>query len=436
MKGDSICGAVAKLTLAAAIVNAVIAILCGWAIGGTPEDASFLVRIPGAAGSGVAISEDVIATNAHVVAWRHRSDVTVMSFADRSTHNAATVAVDPDADLCLLYVRGAKFSPVPLGRSEAGRNVYLLGWGRQGILARGLGKILRVESRQRARSVVPFFVTAIQSDPGDSGGGIFDDAGNLVALNWGRYSHTGQSLSTPAEYLSQIHGQWVETCRSAGMNAAGSCGPGGYTLPNAGSGFGPAAPKWPVQRPPPQQLPPTIDQAPPLPITPLPPVVSAPPLVKVPEQPAIDASKIADAILEKMAGDARFRGPKGDTGPAGPPGPKGDPGSASIDVDELARAVLARINPADLAAMLPTKPNEVHYVVVGDDRTPGWSTVLAAYRSASAAYRGLRLAPPPIGFVGQLPALVRYENGLPEYVARGSYQVTEALGRISRGQGQ
>jgi hypothetical protein len=237
----------------------------------------------------------------------------------------------------------------------------------------------------------------VASEPGDSGGGIFDQQGRLVAVNWGR-DGVGQSLSTPARYVAQLHADYL---RQIGADET-QCGPGGCspsTGQTAGGGFGPPPPKFPVQRPPtpPQQL--------------------APPLVPVPPQPApapapVDTDKLVAAIVERMAADPRFRGP------AGPQGPPGEGGRCECP-------------PPSTTA--PTAPR-VHYVLVGDERVANWSRVLAAYRTASSTFRGIRLEAPPTAYVGQLPALVRYTDSVPEYVARGSYEVEQALGRMARGQ--
>ena len=66
-----------RLTVAAIVAVAWAWLAAAVALGGTPEAASVRVNIPGAAGSGVAISADVIATNCHVVEWRHRDDLVV-----------------------------------------------------------------------------------------------------------------------------------------------------------------------------------------------------------------------------------------------------------------------------------------------------------------------------------------------------------------------
>lgn len=400
-----------------------LALLLSWPLpharGDAPEDASVRVHIPGAAGSGVAIGADIVATNCHVVDWRHREDVTVTAHADGKTYRAETVALDPAADVALLRVTGIRFAPVAMADAAEGAEVHLLGYGRRGVLARGAGRILRaVWGHRTPRGQVPVTLCHVASEPGDSGGGIFDQQGRLVAINWGAISTTGQSLSTPARYVAQLHADYL---RQIGADETG-CGPSGCspsTGQTAGGGYGPPPPKFPVQRP---QTPPPQQLAPP-----------APPLVPVPQQPAappVDTDKLVAAIVDRMAADPRFRGP------AGPPGPPGV-GTPAVDIDSIVSQVLAKAGsrcecpPPSTTA--PTAPR-VHYVLVGDDRVANWPRVLAAYRTASSTFRGIRLEAPPTAYVGQLPALVRYTDSVPEYVARGSYEVEQALSRMGRGQ--
>lgn len=400
-----------------------LGLLLSWPLpaarGDGPEDASCRVNIPGAAGSGVAIAADIVATNCHVVDWRHRSDATVTLHADGKTYRAETVALDPAADVALLRVSGVRLVPVAMADAAEGAEVHLLGYGRRGVLARGVGRILRAMwGRRTPRGQVPVTLCHVASEPGDSGGGIFNLQGQLVALNWGAISSTGQSLSTPARYVAQLHAEYL---RQIGADET-QCGPGGCSPASgmtAGGGYGPPPPKFPVQRPsapPPQQL--------------------APPLVPVPQQPApapapqpIDTDKLVAAIVERMAADARFRGPQGAQGPPGV-------GTFAVDIDSIVARVVAQVGrcecpPPSTAA--PTAPR-VHYVLVGDERLANWSRVEAAYRTATSSFRGIRLEAPPSGYVGQLPALVRYTDSIPAYVARGSYEVEQALGRMARGQ--
>lgn len=68
--------------------------------------------------------------------------------------------------------------------------------------------------------------------------------------------------------------------------------------------------------------------------------------------PTIDADALAEKLLDKLASDPRFKGPKGEdgqpgpAGPAGPPGPQGDAvRDAVVNYDELTAAVIARLPP-------------------------------------------------------------------------------------------
>lgn len=401
----------------------VILALAGAAIayGGTPEAASVFVRVHGASGSGVVVGPDLIATNGHVIGWRMDTAATVTAHVDGRTYRATVVALDPDADVALLHAHGARLDPVTLADTPPeGAEVHLLGYGRRGVLARGAGRILRrVFSYRTPRGQVPVVLCHLASEPGDSGGGIFDADGRMVALNWGAISATGQSLSTPSVYVAKLMAGYRETAGCGG--GVGSCDLGGQR-PTAGSGWGPPPPKFPVQRPP--SSPDT--SAPPKPSE----EINIPPAL-APVAPVAFSEAIAAAVLNRIATDPRFRGPVGPQGPQGPPGPQGLE-APPVDFDALADAVAARLA-ARTPPLVTTGPT-VHYVLVGDERTAGWDRVQAAYRTASASFRGIRIEPPPAQFVGQLPALVRYTNSIPEYVARGSYEVEQALGRMARGQ--
>lgn len=193
----------------------------------------------------------------------------------------------------------------------------------------------------------------------------------------------------------------------------------------------------------------------------------APAPVSEPTRPApqpIDTDKLVSQLVEKLAGDERFRGPKGDSGergprgedgmpgapgPAGPPGPKGSDGrEATIDYDALKHALL---NDPRLISLLaaaidleklgehvvisqPASQAVVHYVVVGEERSSYWQRIEQSYNRARDRYAGITTAAPPPGYTGQLPALIRYVDKIPEYAARGESQVSTALALLAQGQ--
>lgn len=394
-------------------------------------NASLKVDIPGAGGSGVAIAPHLIVTNSHVVDHRLRNDVTVTDVHGRE-YRAVAVSLDKDADVALLYVQhraGPYVRIAPRRRPLVGLTLRLFGWGPKRRLATGRGVVVSEWSRNR----VQVLDCAVHSEPGDSGGGLFDDQDQLVALNWGGDSLTNYSASTPAEYVRQVAEAWVVEAMPQDrwqeyQCLGGRCGSG--PSETAGSARGVAPPKWPVAPPSPD-----YSQAPPTPIAP-PPRPTAPP-TPAPSHP-IDTDQLVSQIVAKLATDERFKGPPGPPGKDGRDGKDGQNGTTpKVDQDAIVAAVLAKIDLDEIASRVPqpTQPaRKVHYVVVGDESVAGWDRTSQAVRQASAKFRGVTTAEPPANYTGQLPVVVKYTNGIPEYVARGSYQVEQALGALSRGQ--
>lgn len=74
--------------------------------------------------------------------------------------------------------------------------------------------------------------------------------------------------------------------------------------------------------------------------------------IKAPKSDPFDADKLAEKLIEKLAADPRFKGPKGEPGERGPAGPAGAPGkdgkAAAVNIDELAAAVILRLPPVKL----------------------------------------------------------------------------------------
>ena len=227
-------------------------------------NASLNVRVPGATASGVAIAPHIVATNSHVVDHRLRNDVTVTDVHGRE-YGAVTVSLDKDADVALLYVQhraGPYVRIAPRRRPLVGLTLRLFGWGPKRRLATGRGVVVSEWSRNR----VQVLDCAVQSEPGDSGGGLFDDQDQLVALNWGGDALNGYSASTPAEYVRQVAEAWIvealpESRWQEYQCLGGRCGSGPHET--AGSARGVAPPKWPVAPPSPD-----YSQAPPTPIAP------------------------------------------------------------------------------------------------------------------------------------------------------------------------
>lgn len=398
----------------------------------TPIDASVLVDLPriGKGGSGVAIHPHLIVTNAHVVENKHRDDVVCTDIRGQR-FRAQTVAIDPAADLALLWCDGRRWPFVRLADRDPqhGRALRLLGWGSDRQLKEGAGPIVSTKTRGPVR----VFMTAVSSEPGDSGGGLFDrTSGELLAVNWGAEEGSNYSASTPVSYLRSMAEAWVTEAIPRERWQEFACLGGQCASPTAGSARGVAPPKWPIA-PPVDSLPPSVT---------VPPSASAPPTVTAPPAPQFNTDQLVGQIVEKLAADERFRGPPGAPGKDGADGEPGPPGKdgkdASIDEEAIVAKVLARIDLDEIAARVPRAPAatpaaETHYVLVGDERVADWSTVMESYRYARARFQGLTTAAPPPKYVGQLPALVRYTDSVGSYVARGAYETRNALAELASG---
>lgn len=150
-----------------------------------------VVRVDGQAcdllqqGSGVVVAEDLVLTNAHVVAGEQATTVTNV---DGVRHEGVVVGFDPARDLALVRARGLGLAPVeraPGGVDDSGAVIGYPGGGPQlespariaeDITATGTD-IYRDASTRRS-----VFVLAAGLAPGDSGGPLVDRAGRVVGL--------------------------------------------------------------------------------------------------------------------------------------------------------------------------------------------------------------------------------------------------------------
>jgi S1-C subfamily serine protease len=129
----------------------------------------------------VAISEEQVLTNCHVLGGEKRSYV-VGSGKSQSTDEVEVVAANYDADRCVLKVRGLFLQPVRGVRAvsglEVGESVYAIGnpRGLQRTFTDGLVSGVRAVGELRLIQM-----TAAIS-PGSSGGGLFDSSGNLLGI--------------------------------------------------------------------------------------------------------------------------------------------------------------------------------------------------------------------------------------------------------------
>lgn len=292
-------------------------------IAATPVAASYRVALPEGRGSGVGIGPRLLVTNAHVVGDRHREGVELRNSSTGQVTRGDTVLVDSAADLALIATQDQiEFVPLAAANATAGEMITLIGYGgrTRERAYQGSGPYLGILSR--SQSGTPTGHLHVESVAGDSGGGLFNSAGELVGVNWG-VDGNGVSLSVPVSLIRQDVIAYETACPT------GACGMSQRSISPSFPAIRPPA-KLPVEQP--------ISNSPPLP--PQQPAASAPPpspppspVPATPPTPtALDADKLAQTILDKLVADERLRGP------AGPPGKDGRDGK-DADVD----AIVARL---------------------------------------------------------------------------------------------
>ena len=166
-------------------------------------------------GSGVVISADGrILTNNHVVSGAEELTVTL---ADGRTVNASVVGTDPSSDLAVIQAEGVSgLTPATFGDSSAvrvGDEVIAIGspGGLQNTVTTGivsaLDRDVSVPAEEQQQNPVPYTENggsrnavsykAIQTDAsinqGNSGGPLFNTAGEVIGINSAMYS----PVSTP-----------------------------------------------------------------------------------------------------------------------------------------------------------------------------------------------------------------------------------------------
>ncbi|MGH9223410.1 MAG: MarP family serine protease [Acidimicrobiales bacterium] len=146
-------------------------------------DACFLDR----SGSGFVVADDLVVTNAHVVAGGRKTAV----IRPDGTRLAAVVAVyDPEKDLALLRVRNLGQAPLPLGTAKEGSPAAVFGHPKgqdelevsPAAIRQELTATIRdadLTNRPVRRNV---YVLAADLAPGDSGGALVTPAGQVAGV--------------------------------------------------------------------------------------------------------------------------------------------------------------------------------------------------------------------------------------------------------------
>lgn len=169
-------------------------------------------------GSGFIVSADgAILTNAHVVA--DATDVTVR-LTDRREFKAKVIGVDARTDIAVLKIDGRDLPTVKFGepsKLRPGEWVVAIGspFGFDNSVTAG---IVSATSRSLPDGqYTPFIQTDAAVNPGNSGGPLFNMAGEVVGINSQIYSRTGGfmgiSFAIPIDIAIAVKDQLVKTGR-------------------------------------------------------------------------------------------------------------------------------------------------------------------------------------------------------------------------------
>ncbi len=171
-------------------------------------------------GSGVVISEDgYIVTNHHVI---DGADSIVVSFYNREEHTATLIGSDPRTDLALLKVDTAPLKAAVLSDAselKVGQWVIAIGapFGFDFTATQGIISALSRSLPSNDSNYVPFIQTDVAVNPGNSGGPLFNTAGEVVGINSQIYTRSGGfmglSFAIPSNVVKNVTDQLRETGR-------------------------------------------------------------------------------------------------------------------------------------------------------------------------------------------------------------------------------
>jgi serine protease Do len=168
-----------------------------------------------AVGSGFIVSpEGMILTNAHVVKG---AEAVTVKLSDKREFPAKVLGVDARTDVAVLKIDATGLPAVRIGdpqKTRVGEWVAAIGspFGLESTVTAGI-----VSAKSRAlpdERLVPFIQTDVAVNPGNSGGPLFNLAGEVVGINSMIYSRTGGymgvSFAIPIDVAMKVADQLVK----------------------------------------------------------------------------------------------------------------------------------------------------------------------------------------------------------------------------------
>ena len=164
-------------------------------------------------GSGVVVGRNEIITNCHVIDQMTRISVRQATGPQaRETYHmdAELIFSDQERDLCLLYVEELSVPPAakPVKQGSArqisvGDEVFAIGSprGLELSISRGIVSQLRGYSGKRS---APLIQTDAAISPGSSGGGLFNENGELIGITTFKVEGEGLNFALPVEWAAGL----------------------------------------------------------------------------------------------------------------------------------------------------------------------------------------------------------------------------------------
>ena len=166
-------------------------------------------------GSGVVIAKEYVLTNYHVVEGAHSLKISVGS-DEENLYDATVAASDETKDVAVLYVPGLPLEPVEIGNSDdlvigdwvvcIGNPIGFTGTATAGIVS-GLNREIASDNKSldrygRSSTVVNSMIqTDAAINSGNSGGGMFNTAGQLIGIPTLKYTGSRYSSNATVESI-------------------------------------------------------------------------------------------------------------------------------------------------------------------------------------------------------------------------------------------
>lgn len=178
----------------------------------------FVVYSGNSLGSGFAIGENCIVTNAHVIENVH--SITLTSY-EGDKYTASLLGIDEDKDIAVLVIKDASFPYLKmanLSTVKIGDDIYAIGApkGMAYTLTKGT-----VSAKERIVENESFIQIDAAINEGNSGGPMLNDAGEVLGMNTMKMTDSeGIGLAIPADRIaSTLKELGVETDTNGNVNS-------------------------------------------------------------------------------------------------------------------------------------------------------------------------------------------------------------------------